>query len=110
MPGGHILDLFAEAVVANKQATLNQIDHAAFDATARLLADPGCRIYAVGGRITHAVVDYFGAVMRGGRAGVALAGEWPSHADVRTMIIPAAVPSEMPAVWRPQARPTTRQP
>ena len=64
MPGGHILDRFAEAVVANKQAMLNQIDHAAFDATARLLADPGRRIYAVGGRITHAVADYFGALIR----------------------------------------------
>ena len=63
MPDGHILNRFAEAMVANMQATLNQIDHAAFDAAAVLLADPKRRVFAVGGRITHAMADYFTSLM-----------------------------------------------
>lgn len=64
VPDGHILNRFAEATVANMQATLNQIDHAAFDATAALLADPSRRVFAVGGRITHALADYFASLMK----------------------------------------------
>jgi len=72
VPGGHILNRFAEAMVANLQATLNQIDHAAFDATAALLADPQRRVFAVGGRITHALADYFASLMVVVRPGVTL--------------------------------------
>lgn len=64
VPDGHILNRFAEAMVANLQATLNQIDHAEFDAAAALLADPGRRVFAVGGRITHAMADYFASLMK----------------------------------------------
>ena len=64
VPNGHILNRFAEAMVANLQATLNQIDHAEFDAAAALLADPGRRVFAVGGRITHAMADYFASLMK----------------------------------------------
>mgnify|MGYP000517634708 CR=1 FL=1 len=39
VPDTHILNRFADAVVANLQATLGQIDHAEFDAAAALLAD-----------------------------------------------------------------------
>ena len=81
VPDGHILNRFAEAVVANMQATLNQIDHAAFDATAALLADPSRRVFAVGGRITHAMADYFTSLMKVVRPEVTLLSDnsstWP---------------------------------
>ena len=81
VPDGHILNRFAEAVVANMQATLNQIDHAAFDATAALLADPQRRVFAVGGRITHAMADYFTSLMKVVRPEVTLLSDnsstWP---------------------------------
>lgn len=81
VPVGHILNRFAEAMVANMQATLNQIDHAAFDATAALLADPDRRVFAVGGRITHAMADYFAGLMKVVRPEVALLSDnsatWP---------------------------------
>ena len=78
VPDGHILNRFAEAMVANMQATLNQIDHAAFDATAVLLADPKRRVFAVGGRITHAVADYFTSLMKVVRPEVTLLSDNPS--------------------------------
>lgn len=81
VPDGHVLNRFAEAMVANLQATLNQIDHDAFDSAARLLADPGRRVFAVGGRITHAVADYFTSLMKVVRPEVTLlsdnAATWP---------------------------------
>lgn len=81
VPDGHLLNRFAEAMVANLQATLNQIDHAAFDAAAALLADPRRRIFVVGGRITHAVADYFASLMAVVRPGVTLLSDnsatWP---------------------------------
>ncbi len=58
-PEAHVLNRFADAVLSNLQATLAQIDHAEFDATARLLADPGRKIFATGGRITLAMAEYF---------------------------------------------------
>lgn len=45
-PDTHILNRFADAVVGNLQATLGQIDHAEFDAVARLMADPARKIFA----------------------------------------------------------------
>jgi DNA-binding MurR/RpiR family transcriptional regulator len=78
LPDGHVLNRFAEAVVANMQATLNQIDHDAFDDTARLLADPGRRVFAVGGRITHAVADYFCSLMKVVRGEVTLLSDNPA--------------------------------
>jgi DNA-binding MurR/RpiR family transcriptional regulator len=81
VPQGHILTRFAEAVVANLQATLHQIDPAEFDAAAVLLADPGRRVFALGGRITHAVADYFTSLMRAIRPEVTLLSDnsatWP---------------------------------
>jgi DNA-binding MurR/RpiR family transcriptional regulator len=58
-PQTHILNAFADAVVTNLQATLGSIDPADFDAVAALMADPARRIFALGGRITHALADYF---------------------------------------------------
>ncbi len=81
VPDGHILNRFAEAVVSNLQATLNQIDPAEFDAAAGLLADPGRRVFALGGRITHAIADYFTSLMMVIRPEVTLLSDnsaaWP---------------------------------
>jgi len=81
VPDTHILNRFADAVVANLQATLHQIDHAEFDATAALLADPDRRVFALGGRITHVMADYFVTLMRVVRPDVTLMSDmsntWP---------------------------------
>ncbi|UXU74392.1 MULTISPECIES: MurR/RpiR family transcriptional regulator [unclassified Paracoccus (in: a-proteobacteria)] len=80
-PDTHILNRFADAVVANLQATLGQIDHDEFDAAARLLADKSRQIFAMGGRITHAHADYFVTLMKVVRADVTLlsgtSNTWP---------------------------------
>jgi len=81
VPDTHILNRFADAVVANLQATLAQIDHAEFDAVAGLMADPGRRVFAMGGRITHAMAEYFVTLMQAMRPDVTLiadtANAWP---------------------------------
>ncbi|WP_435257839.1 MurR/RpiR family transcriptional regulator [Thioclava sp. FR2] len=80
-PDTHMLNRFADAVVANLQATLGQIDHAEFDAAAALLADNGRRVFAMGGRITHAMADYFVTLMKVVRPDVTLLSDmsntWP---------------------------------
>lgn len=80
-PEGHVLTRFASAVAENLQATLAQIDPAEFDATAALLADPSRRIFAMGGRITHAIADYFVTLMKVIRPEVLLMSDmsnaWP---------------------------------
>ncbi len=80
-PDTHILNRFADAVMANLQATLGQIDHAEFDAAAALLADPTRRVFAMGGRITHAMADYFVTLMKVVRPNVTLlsgmSNTWP---------------------------------
>lgn len=63
VPDTHILNRFADAVMSNLQATLGQIDHAEFDAAAHLLADPARHVFAMGGRITHSMADYFTSLM-----------------------------------------------
>lgn len=82
VPDTHILNRFADAVVGNLQATLGQIDHADFDAVAGLMADPARKIYAMGGRITHAMADYFVTHMKVIRRDVTLiadtANGWPT--------------------------------
>ncbi|MBK5946580.1 RpiR family transcriptional regulator [Rhodobacter veldkampii DSM 11550] len=81
VPDTHILNRFADAVLGNLQATLAQIDHAEFDAVAALMADPDRRIWATGGRITHAMADYFVTHMKVIRPGVNLISDmsnaWP---------------------------------
>ena len=78
VPDTHILNRFADAVMANLQATLGQIDHAEFDASAALLADPARKIFALGGRITHVLADYFASLMAVVRPGVTLLSDNPS--------------------------------
>ncbi len=81
VPDTHILNRFADAVVGNLQATLGQIDHAEFDAIARLMADKNRKIFAMGGRITHAMADYFVTHMKIIRRDVTLISDmsnaWP---------------------------------
>lgn len=81
VPDTHILNRFADAVVSNLQATLGQIDHAEFDATAALLADPQRHVFAMGGRITHSMADYFTSLMMIVRPEVTLLSDssstWP---------------------------------
>ena len=81
VPDTHILNRFADAVVANLHATLSQIDHADFDAAAALLADPSRSVFAMGGRITHAMADYFVTLMKVVRPDVTLLSDmsntWP---------------------------------
>jgi DNA-binding MurR/RpiR family transcriptional regulator len=81
VPDSHILNRFADAVMGNLQSTLGQIDHAEFDAAARLLADPDRAVFAMGGRITHALADYFTALMKVVRPEVTLLSNnsttWP---------------------------------
>lgn len=81
VPDTHILNRFADAVMANLQATLGQIDHAEFDASAAMLADPARNIFALGGRITHVLADYFASLMAVVRPGVTLLSDnsstWP---------------------------------
>ncbi|WP_372839457.1 MurR/RpiR family transcriptional regulator [Phaeovulum sp.] len=81
VPDTHILNRFADAVLGNLHATLAQIDHAEFDAAAAMLADPARKIYATGGRITHAMADYFVTHMKVIRSDVAVISEmsnaWP---------------------------------
>ena len=78
---GHVLTRFVGAVMENLQATLAQIDPAEFDAAAALLADPSRRIFAMGGRITHAIADYFVTLMKVIRPEVLLMSDmsnaWP---------------------------------
>lgn len=72
VPDTHILNRFADAVLSNLQATLGQIDHAEFDAVAALLADRSRRVFAIGGRITHAMADYLVTLMKVVRPDVTL--------------------------------------
>ncbi len=80
-PDTHIINRFANAVLGNLQATLAQVDHAEFDAIAALMADTKRKVYAMGGRITHAMADYFVTHMKVIRPGVTLINEmsnaWP---------------------------------
>lgn len=77
----HILDRFADRVVTNLQATLGLIDKDEFDAAARLLADGKHRVFAMGGRVTHAIADYFVTLLTVARPGVTLipglSNAWP---------------------------------
>ena len=71
----------AEAAFANLQATLGQIDQAEFDGAVALLADPGRQVFALGGRITHVLADYFCSLLAVTRPSVTLLSDnsttWP---------------------------------
>ena len=77
-PQGHILTRFADQVVANLQATLGGIRPEDFDAVAALLADPSRRIYALGGRVTQSLAEYFVTLMKVVRPEVQLLSGMPA--------------------------------
>ena len=58
-PEEHILNRFTNVVMDNIQQSLANIDIQTFDKSCRLLADPNRCVYVIGGRITHALDDYF---------------------------------------------------
>jgi DNA-binding MurR/RpiR family transcriptional regulator len=68
----HVLNRHADAVLANLSATLGQIDHAEFDRAAALIGDPGRAVFAMGGRLTHVMADYFVTLLKVARPGVTL--------------------------------------
>ncbi|MCX7889678.1 MAG: MurR/RpiR family transcriptional regulator [Rhodobacteraceae bacterium] len=72
---GHILDRFAGTALSNLEATLAQLDRDGFDAVADLLADATRSVYVTGGRLTHAIADYFATVLRVVRPRVTLLSE-----------------------------------
>lgn len=78
---GHVLTRMAEAALTNLQGTLGQIDPAEFDGTVALLADPARKVFALGGRITHAMADYLCSLLAVSRPGVTLLSDnsttWP---------------------------------
>ncbi|MFP4538717.1 MAG: MurR/RpiR family transcriptional regulator, partial [Dichotomicrobium sp.] len=82
-PGGHILNRFAEAVVANLQGTLTQVESETFDATVKTISDPQRRVFVTGGRITRALADYLFTHLQVLRPGVTQLGTapgvWPHY-------------------------------
>jgi DNA-binding MurR/RpiR family transcriptional regulator len=55
----HMLNRFTDAVMDNIRQSLASIDTQTFDNSCQLLADKNRCIYVIGGRITHALADYF---------------------------------------------------
>lgn len=80
-PDAHILNRFADQVMANLHATLRDVNPADFDAAAGLLADRTRRVYVLGGRITHALALYLATLLRVVRPDVVLLSDmsnsWP---------------------------------
>jgi DNA-binding MurR/RpiR family transcriptional regulator len=80
-PEAHILNRFSAQVMENLSATMAGISPDTFDAAAVLLADPERRIYVMGGRITHALAEYFATLSRVIRPDVTLlsglSNAWP---------------------------------
>ncbi|MFM7443745.1 MAG: MurR/RpiR family transcriptional regulator, partial [Tabrizicola sp.] len=62
--GEHPLQGYATQVVANIDATLQQIPAGEFLAVSALLADGNRRVAVMGGRLTHALGDYFATLLR----------------------------------------------
>ncbi|MGV8938851.1 MAG: MurR/RpiR family transcriptional regulator [Allorhizobium sp.] len=83
VPGTHILNRFAEAVMNNMRQTLGELDIATFDEAARLLGDRKRGVYFVGGRITGALAEYFFTHMQVIRPKTTLmsahSSAWPQH-------------------------------
>lgn len=82
-PDTHILNRFADAVMDNMRQTLQQIRPEELNAVADLLADHDRAVYAVGGRITRSLADYFFTHMQVIRDGMTLiapnANSWPHY-------------------------------
>lgn len=77
-PEGHVLNRFSTAIFANLQATLAALPPQTFDALAAQLADPERRIFALGGRITQSLAQYFTTQLQMIRPQVTLLTPHPS--------------------------------
>jgi DNA-binding MurR/RpiR family transcriptional regulator len=82
-PDTHILNKFTDAVMYNIRQSLAQIDPTLFDESCKLLADKDRSIYVVGGRITHALADYFFLHMQVIRPNIthiqSISNAWPHY-------------------------------
>lgn len=82
-PDSHILNRFAEAVMANLGQTLARIDPATFDRVAEMLCETERHIYVAGGRITRSLAQYFFNHMQVMRPNVTQLGTapgvWPHY-------------------------------
>jgi len=58
-PDTHILNRFTDVVIDNIKQSLAHIDTQKFDQSCQLLADDKRSIYVIGGRLTHALAEYF---------------------------------------------------
>jgi DNA-binding MurR/RpiR family transcriptional regulator len=80
-PQAHILNRFADQVMANLHATLRDMNPADFDEAANLMADRARKVYVLGGRITHALAQYLANLLRVVRSDVVLLSDlsnsWP---------------------------------
>ena len=82
-PDAHILNRFASAAMENLSGSLKLVDHRVFDQVVALLNDRKRRIHIGGGRITHALANYFATHLQMARPGVSLIpsspSAWPQH-------------------------------
>lgn len=82
-PETHFLNQFANAVTDNLSGTLRQIDHRQFDAVSALLCDMDRKVSIVGGRLTHAVAEYFATHLSVIRPDVTMlpgsSSQWPHY-------------------------------
>ena len=82
-PSGHMLNRFTDAVIDNIRNTLGQIAPDQFDTACAMVADPGRRLYIVGGRITHTLAEYLFLhlqVVRGGVTHIeSTSNAWPHY-------------------------------
>lgn len=80
-PQGHIINRFADVATQNIRQTLAHIDPEQFDRVTGLLADERHNVFIAGGRITHALSDYFHMHMQVMRKGVvhirSTSNAWP---------------------------------
>jgi DNA-binding MurR/RpiR family transcriptional regulator len=82
-PDTHVLNRFAEAVMANLRGSLKLVDHRSFDRIADLIADHRQAVHIVGGRITMPLAEYFHIHLHMIRPDVtlvpALPAAWPQY-------------------------------
>ncbi len=77
-PETHLLNRFTEAVIDNIRQTLAQLGPEKFDRAVALLADEARGVFVSGGRITHALSEYFYNHMQVIRSGVT---RLPAHSN-----------------------------
>lgn len=83
VPGTHILNRFADAIMGNLRQTLSDIDVVTFDSVAALLSERKRGLYFVGGRITGSLAEYFFTHMQVIRPNTTLlssnSSTWPQY-------------------------------